>query len=468
MKKRTISLLLIFFLSFYSFSQNLSGSWEGELQVIGQSLPLIFSFQHVENEWKGTMDSPKQGARGIGLSKVLFDGLMLHFEVGQGIIVYDGLFVGENIQGSFKQSGLSLPLDLKRLREEAVKELELKRPQTPKPPYQYESIETSFTNLNGDQLKGTLTKPFGNGPFPSVALVSGSGPQNRNSEILGHEPFWVMADYLSQNGVVVFRYDERGVGESQGEFSSATSYDFYKDAQEAIRHLVKFDFVDPDRLGMIGHSEGGLIAWMMASEAGISGLKFIVSLTGPVVPITDLMKKQTEDVSRSSGNPKALVEQQMRINSRFYQMINDSKSIDDAKSQVKDLVIDEIGTYGLSPEMKQQQINSLVPALENTLNPWFFNFIRTNPEDYISKIQIPVLAAFGGKDVQVNAAQNGNRILELFRGKEELLELKVYPDLNHLLQKAKSGAVAEYAEIEETINDQVLKDIIDFILGLGK
>ncbi|WP_242617582.1 dienelactone hydrolase family protein [Cecembia calidifontis] len=162
------------------------------------------------------------------------------------------------------------------------------------------------------------------------------------------------------------------------------------------------------------------------------------------------------------------MEQQVRINSRYYQMIIDSRDLNDAKSKVKALVNEEIATYDLSPELKQQQINSLVPALEKSLNPWFFNFIRTNPELYIQQIQIPVFAAFGGKDVQVNAAQNGNRLLELFKGKEELLELKVYPELNHLFQKAKTGAVAEYAEIEETFNVKVLGDMANFILGLKK
>jgi alpha-beta hydrolase superfamily lysophospholipase len=388
--------------------------------------------------------------------------------VGDGVIVYDGLFVGETIQGTFKQSEMNLPLDLKRSLEGNAKEKEVKRPQKPQPPYNYEVYDTGFSNQIGNHLKGTITKPFGNGPFPSVILVSGSGPQNRNSEIFGHEPFLVMADYFTQNGIVVLRYDERGVGESEGEFSSATSEDFFKDAQEGIRHLKSFDFVETEPMGMIGHSEGGLIAWMMAAEADNLGLQFAVSLAGPVVPIPDLMEKQTEDVSRSAGNPKDLVDQQLRINSRYYQMIIDSQDLNDAKSKVKALVNEEIATYDLSPELKQQQINSLVPALEKSLNPWFFNFIRTNPELYIQQIQIPVFAAFGGKDVQVNAVQNGNRLLELFKGKEELLEIKVYPELNHLFQKAKTGAVAEYAEIEETFNVEVLRDMANFILGLKK
>lgn len=466
MKKLSVTVLLSIFLNSFTFSQSLNGIWEGELQVIGQNLPLIFNFQQVENEWTGTMDSPKQGAKGIALSKVLFDGLMLHFEVGNGVIIFDGLFVGENIQGTFKQSGMNLPLDLKRSNKTLPEEKELKRPQTPKPPYNYESIEIGFSNQIGDQLKGTITKPSGKGPFPAVILISGSGPQNRNSEIFGHEPFWVIANHLSQNGTVVLRYDERGVGESQGDFSNATSSDFFKDAQEAIRHLKSFDFVDKGKVGVIGHSEGGLIAWMMAAEAENLGLRFSISLAGPVVPITDLMRKQTEDVSRSAGNPRELVEQQVSINSRYYQMIKESKDIVDAKSKVKDLIESEFANYELSPEMKQQQVNTLTQALEKSLNPWFFYFIRTDPELYIRQIRIPVMAAFGGKDIQVNAAQNGNRLLELFEEKDEYLDLKVYPELNHLFQTAYTGSITEYAEIEETFNENVLRDISDFILNL--
>lgn len=463
MKKLLLFSFLLFSFSTVSFSQTLSGVWEGDLQVMGQSLPLVFNFQEVEQEWKGSMDSPKQGARGIAMSKVLFDGTMLYFEIGDGVIVYEGLFIGETVQGTFKQSGMVLPLDLKRSVGEATEKKEIKRPQRPQAPFNYDSFETSFSNEDGEQLKGTVTKPYGEGPFPAVILVTGSGPQNRNSEIFGHEPFWVIADYLTQNGIVVFRYDERGVGESEGDFSNATTNDFFKDAQEALLHLYSFDFVHPNKLGIIGHSEGGLIAWMLAAEANKTGLKFAVSLAGPVVSIPDLMKKQTEEVSRTAGNPKALIEQQVKINSKYYQMIAQSWGIDDAKSKVKDLVNEVLESYDLSPELKQQQVNTMVPALERSLNPWFYNFIRTNPETFISEIQIPVFAAFGGKDVQVNAAQNANRLLELFNGKEELLELKVFPELNHLFQKANTGSVSEYGEIEETFNLEVLNDISAFI-----
>lgn len=463
MKKLLFFSFLIFSISTVSFSQTLSGVWEGDLQVMGQSLPLLFNFQEVEQEWKGSMDSPKQGARGIAMSKVLFDGTMLYFEIGDGVIVYEGLFMGETIQGSFKQFGMVLPLDLKRSVEGTAKEKELKRPQRPQPPFNYDSFETNFSNEDGAQLKGTITKPYGEGPFPAVILVTGSGPQNRNSEILGHEPFWVMADHLTQNGIVVFRYDERGVGESEGDFSNATTNDFFRDAQEALLHLHSFDFVHPNKVGIIGHSEGGLIAWMLAADAEKTRLNFAISLAGPVVSIPDLMKKQTEEVSRTAGNPKALIDQQVKINSQYYEMIAKSQGIDDAKSKVKDLVNDVLESYDLSPEIKQQQVNTLVPTLERSLNPWFYNFIRTNPETFISEIQIPVFAAFGGKDVQVNAAQNANRLLELYKGKEELLELKVFPDLNHLFQKANTGSVSEYGEIEETFNQEVLNDIAAFI-----
>ena len=466
MKTIHLVFLLIVFLVQPTIGQELTGSWKAELEVMGQKIPLLFHFEKEDGQWTGKMDSPSQGAMGIPMSKVLFDGLMLAFEIGGGVISYEGLFVEAKIQGTFKQSGLSLPLDLLKADDNA-RENAVQRPQEPQAPFEYEIIETHFVNSLGNRLYGTITKPQGAGPFPAVILVTGSGPQNRNSEIFGHAPFWVMADYLTSHGIVVFRYDERGVGESEGNFSQATTSDFAKDAKAAFAHLTSFDYVDKSNAGMIGHSEGGLIAWVMAANTENTDLKFVLALAGPVVPIPDLMKKQTEDVSRSVGNPKALVEQQVKINSRFYQMVEESKNLEEAKSQVKALVNEVVGTYDMSAELKQEQINNLIPALERSLNPWFYHFIRTNPEALIEQIQIPVFAAFGGKDVQVNAAQNGNRLVQLFQGKDDLLTLKVYPNLNHLFQSAQTGAVSEYAEIEETFNEEVLKDIAKFILELN-
>jgi dienelactone hydrolase len=360
---------------------------------------------------------------------------------------------------------MSFPLDLSKELNQNNPDKQLNRPQHPEPPFEYSEIPVAFQNEREViQLKGLITKQDGDGPFPAVVLVTGSGPQDRNSEIFGHKPFLVIADYLTKQGIVVLRYDERGVGESEGQFSSATSVDFKDDALFAIEYLRKQAFVDNQRVGVVGHSEGGLISWLIGAEQNKAD--FLVALAAPVVPIPDLMLKQTEDISRTSGSPRELVNQQVSINKKFYDLITNSKNSDDALSKIPELVDEILGGYGLEKEILEQQANSLGSTFEKSINPWFYNFIKTNPEMYISKITVPTFAAFGGKDLQVNAAQNGNRLIELFQKKPALLQLQVYPELNHLFQKAETGAVSEYEAIEETFNVIVLQDIIAFIKSI--
>jgi pimeloyl-ACP methyl ester carboxylesterase len=462
MKTLILTFLIFTQLNLVAQSQELTGSWKGTLEVMGQKLPLLFHFELDGEEWKGTMDSPNQGAKGIPLSKVLFNGFMISFELAVGGINYEGLFVEEKIKGTFKQSGMSFPLDLTKDLNQNNPDKQVNRPQHPKPPFDYSEISIAFNNdKEGIQLKGLITKPNGEGPFPAVVLVSGSGPQDRDSEIFGHKSFLVMADYLTNQGIVVLRYDERGVGESEGQFSSATSFDFKDDALFALEFLRSQAFVNNQKVGVIGHSEGGLIAWLVGAEAG--KVDFLVGLAPPVVPIPELMLRQTKDISRSSGSPQELVNQQVSINRKFYDLITQSKNSDDALSKIPGLVDEIMGVYGLPKEILEQQANSLSSTFEKSINPWFYNFIKTNPEEYISKITVPTFAAFGGKDLQVNAAQNGNRLIELFQTNPELLQLQVYAELNHLFQKAETGAVFEYETIEETFNVSVLQDIVAFI-----
>jgi len=461
MKKITLTFLIFIQFSIV-YAQEIKGSWKGTLEVMGQKLPLVFHFDLEGEEWKGTMDSPNQGAKGIPLSKVLFNGFALNFELAVGGISYEGLFVEENIKGTFKQSGMSFPLDLVLENSQENEKKQVNRPQHPEPPFKYSEIAISFQNeKEGIELKGNITKPNGEGPFPAVVLVTGSGPQDRNSEIFGHKQFLVIADYLTNQGIVVLRYDERGVGESEGKFSSATSVDFKEDAIYALNYLRSQSYVENQKVGLIGHSEGGLIAWLIGAEKNKAD--FLISLAPPVVPISDMMLKQTEDISRSSGSPQELVNQQVSINKKFYDLIAQSQNSDEALSKISDLVNEIMAVYGLGKEILEQQASSLSSTFEKSINPWFYNFIKTNPEDYISKITVPTFAAFGGKDLQVNAAQNGNRLIELFQTEPELLELHHYPELNHLFQKAETGAVSEYENIEETFNLAVLRDITSFI-----
>src|SRR5690606_576922 len=266
--RKNFLVLIIASLSFCLQAQenDLSGSWRGSLDVMGQKLPLEFHFEQVEDGWKGTADSPAQGAKGLLLKNILFNGLMASWEFEQIPAMYEGVLVGDTLKGNFTQSDTLFPLELRRI-PEGAEDAALARPQEPKPPFEYEELETSFvTGAGRIKLAGTITKPKGAGPFPAVVLVSGSGPQNRNGELMGHQPFWVISDYLTRQGIVVFRYDERGVGASEGDFMQATSYDLKDDAADAIAHLRKFPFVNQQKVGAIGHSEGGMIGWMLAAE----------------------------------------------------------------------------------------------------------------------------------------------------------------------------------------------------------
>lgn len=446
-------------ISLHAQENDLSGTWSGSLEVMGQKLPLLFHFEQVEGEWKGTADSPAQGAKGMLLKNILFNGLMASWEFEQIPALYEGVWVGDTLRGNFTQSGTSFPLNLVKSSAES-EELALTRPQEPQPPFSYEEIETSFLTAGQSKLVGTVTKPQGNGPFPAVVLVSGSGPQNRDGELFGHKPFWVMADYLSRNGVVVFRYDERGVGDSEGDFTQATSYDLKDDAADAIAHLRKFPFVNQAKVGVIGHSEGGMIGWMLAAE---TGLNFLVALAAPVIPIDQFMEQQTLDVLRVSNASEELIEQRLTLNKKVYEAVKTTESYHELERNLAKMLREHLAGLGIAEEALDEETSAIMEAFGPTLSPWFFEFMKFSSAPYIEKIQIPVFAAFGGKDIQTNALMNSEALREMTMEKSHLFDMVTYPDLNHLFQTAETGSVAEYGTISETFNTEVLDDILQWI-----
>ncbi|MBD8490541.1 alpha/beta hydrolase [Echinicola sp. CAU 1574] len=466
MKKKLINLFVLFFITWSTFGQgvDLEGSWKGELKVMAQKLPLVFNFHQENGDWKGTMDSPAQGAKGIPVSKVLFTTPMLAFEIDQLKISYQGVLVNDSIQGTFKQGGMEFPLNLSK-RAEGESTLGA-RPQEPKPPFDYDIIETSFTNLKeGITLKGTITKPKGMGPFPAVVLVSGSGKQNRNGELLGHQPFWVIADYLSRNGIAVLRYDERGAGESEGDFNKATSFDFEKDAALALAHLKKYPFVDQVRSGVIGHSEGGMIVWIMAAEE--KGMGFGISLAGPVVPIAEMMKQQTKDVLASSGASPEIMAEQSQLNSMIYEVFKETKDFDSLKPKLNSALKEYLESKSDIDSVNSEQLARLEQAYGKMISPWFFTFLKFDPSAYIKNSNVPVLALFGENDIQVNGPINKEALEDLQKNTKGIeVETKLYPGLNHLFQPSETGSVSEYARIEVTFDEEVLQDMVNWIKSL--
>lgn len=451
-------------LNLHAQNNDLSGSWSGSLDVMGQKLPLLFNFEKTEEGWRGTADSPMQGAKGMLLKNVLFNGLMVSWEFVQIPALYEGVMLGDSLKGNFTQSGTVFPLNLGRAT--ASDTLAMERPQEPSPPFDYEEIATSFGSADNQiMLTGTITKPKGPGPFPSVVLVSGSGPQNRNGEIFGHQPFWVIADYLTSNGILVFRYDERGVGDSEGDFAKATSYDLKEDAANAVAHLRKFPFVDQSQVGIIGHSEGGMIGWMLA--AAETNLNFLVALAGPVVPVDEFLEQQTLDVLKSVGASQEWIDQRLTLNKKVYNTVKNTEQFSELEGNLEKMVQEHLASLGVDESSLEAETSAIMKAFGPSVTPWFFEFLKFSSQPFIEQIRIPVFAAFATKDIQVNASANA-KALRAMTDQNDLFEIFIYPGLNHLFQATETGELSEYAFNPETFNETVLEDMVNWIKSVKR
>ncbi|HET6528840.1 MAG TPA: alpha/beta fold hydrolase, partial [Balneolaceae bacterium] len=293
MMKRTILTTLLILTASSLYSQDVSGQWNGVLNVMGSQLKLVFHIQKTDSGYSATFDSPDQGAIGIPFTSATFDGAELRLAATNIGAVYVGMFKADSIAGTWNQGGRSFSLNLYR---NAVEKEAYRRPQEPERPYPYYEEEVSFKNEQDSLvLAGTLTLPEKSGSFPAVILISGSGPQNRNEEVFGHKPFLVLADHLTRHGIAVLRYDDRGTAESTGNFSTATSADFATDALSAVRYLKTRSEIDAENIGLIGHSEGGSIAPMVANESDDSA--FMVLLAGTAVPGKEVSFRQAMELA---------------------------------------------------------------------------------------------------------------------------------------------------------------------------
>jgi uncharacterized protein len=458
--KLKFSLIYIFLsFCFSSFSQDLIGDWYGFLENNGTKLKIVFHVEKKGGILTGSMDSPDQGVYGLKLNFVNKKENKVLFDMSSYGIKYEGNQKNDSILGKFIQGSYISDLNLKKSEQEIAKTPN--RPQEPKGPFFYKQKEVTFTNsVDSVTLAGTLTMPRGKGPFPAVVLVSGSGPQNRDEEILNHKPFWVIADFLTRNGFAVLRYDDRGVGKSTGNFQSATTSNFAYDAQAAFTYLKNLAKIDTKKIGIIGHSEGGMIAPMVA--ASDTQVRFIVLLAGPGIPISELMLKQTEVSARFAGISEEEIAISQELNRKFYDILLNYENIDTIKTKIETIVNWHVKS--MSPELSQQILAELPTITQTMTSPWFRYFINFNPEHYLKQINCPVLALNGTKDCQVSAVEN----LEGIRNSVKVTNNQnVYtylmPDLNHLFQKCETGSVDEYAIIEETFSLEVMEIIRDWI-----
>ncbi len=431
-----------------------TGSWQGRLNAGAVNLLMVFNIEKPADGYTATMDSPDQCAFGIGVSEVITEGTnitLISSQVGgryEGEINDDG-----QLAGTWFQSGGAYTCILER---KAPVEKTM-RPQDPVEPYPYTAENITFPDTKaGITLAGTLTIPGGNGPYAAVVMITGSGPQNRNEEIMNHRPFLVIADFLTRNGIAVLRYDDRGIAGSNGDFNSATSADLKSDAAAAVDYLLSRDDLDISSIGLVGHSEGGMIAPVLAAEN--NKIDFIVMLAGSAFSGEDILYQQTEALLAAQGINETIVKQNVALAARIYQIIKNNP--DDEKAA------DELRVFYKSLGASEQDIEANLIQL---LSPWFRYFLIFTPRSSLEKLTIPVFAAGGSLDLQVPADINLAEIENsLKKAGNTNYTVKKYTGLNHLFQPAQTGLVSEYAQIDITFSEEVLKDMKDWILSVAK
>lgn len=448
---------LLLFASVNTNAQSITGTWSGELKVPTTQLKVVFHIKDSSDVLSATTDSPDQHAFGIPIAKITFENSKLHMEISNAIF-YDGDLQGDTIIGILKQNGMSFPLNLSRGTTEGKVII---RPQEPKEPFPYLSEQVTFENKkNNITLAGTLTLPPKKGVFPVAILIAGTGPNNRNEEAFGHKIFLVLSDYLTRNGIAVLRYDKRGVGKSSGDFKTATTADFAADAESAVEYLQTRTEINKKEIGLIGHSEGGIIAPMVASEN--KAVAFIVLLAAPGLRGDKLMLLQKEDLERKMGVDEKDVLKGQDIFKGAYQIILHSESNGiNLKDKISAYFTEKYGANATKGE-----INSITNQITT---PWFIYFLKNDPAICLKKVKCPVLALNGSNDIQVPPEQNINAIKSaLSKGENKKVTTEILPGLNHLFQESKTGLPNEYATIEQTFSPAALSIIKDWILEQTK
>jgi fermentation-respiration switch protein FrsA (DUF1100 family) len=431
---------------------DIDGPWQGTLETGAASLRLVFHITNTEDGLIATLDSLDQGAKGIPVTTVTRQGASLKLEVKGIGGVFEGTIAKDlsSIDGTWSQGGGSFPLVLKRVKDAA--ELEPRRPQNPVKPYPYREEEVEYANAAASlKLAATLTIPPGKGTFPAVLLITGSGPQDRDESLMGHKPFLVLSDYLTRRGIIVLRADDRGVGKSGGDFHSATTADFATDAEAGVAYLQTRSEVDPHRIGLVGHSEGGVIAPMVAARS--PAVAFIVMMAGSGVRGDELLPEQARLISEAMGTKHDKAVKDAEEERELLTLVEQEKDPAALERELREKLAGKVPETQLGMQVKQ------------VTSPWFRYFLTYDPASSLRKVTCPVLAINGEKDLQVPPQQNLPAIRQALRdaGNREFEAVEL-PGLNHLFQTAKTGSPTEYAQIEETMSPVALAKVTDWIL----
>ena len=432
------------------------GVWQGAMEGNGMRLRFQLHVSHDDQkQLVGALDSPDQGISGLPAVKVSQKESAFHFEIPVVSGVYDGTLnpAKTEITGTWTQSGVQQKLDFRR----SDQLLELVRPQNPTKPYPYREEEIHFSNDKAKiSLAGTLTLPPGKGPFPAAILLSGSGPHDRDESVVGHRPFLVLADHLTRKGIAVLRFDKRGIGKSTGDYTNATTADFASDAEAVLAYLKTRKEIDPKKIGLIGHSEGGMIAPMVATRS--NDVAWVVLLAGPALRGEDTLLLQSELILKTAGVNDGQIANTREFNKQTYALVRQEKDAAALEAKLNALVQSSGMSASLPPAALQAQVRLMA-------SPWFRFFLDYDPVPALRKTMCPVLALNGEKDLQIAPKENLAGIQKaLQEGGNKDFQTTELPGLNHLFQHCPTGSPTEYGGILETMAPEVLNAVSDWLL----
>ncbi|HVZ97297.1 MAG TPA: alpha/beta hydrolase [Chitinophagaceae bacterium] len=475
--RRLLIIIFIIFAWHYSFSQNIVGNWGGDISAGGNKIPIVFHFyKDASDKTEGKWDSPSQNAKDLPCGDIVIrdDSVLVNLPVISGS--YKGKFVsGDSLAGMWIQHGFQTPLNLARANDSAIYEPP-KRPQTPKPPFSYISDSVLYTNADSSVKYGaTFTRPFSkeDEKFPAVLLITGSGKQDRDETIYDHKPFAVIADYLTKHGIAVLRVDDRGMGQTTGAFDTSSSADFAGDVEAGIQYLLSRNDVEPSHIGLLGHSEGGMIAPMVAAKD--NRVSFVVLLAGPGVSGMMINDYQNSLALKNAGIPDSIIQKFLVLHDALVSAAVSSAGADDFKNKVPGIY------YGWKKDQSEETVNELIHGTDEQViadfekkyflfhSKWWRFFLTHDPSKDLEKLSIPVLALNGSKDMQVDPQTNLAAIRAALK-KSQSKNYKVIelPGLNHLFQHCTKCTVEEYGKLEETIAPEVLRTVSDWINSVVK
>lgn len=470
--KHFFSVITLGFISFTAAAQQskFNGTWEGDLDAGIQKLRLVFTISgNSDGTTRLLMQSPQQSAMQMPADTAFIQAETIEMEMKKFQISFSGKLINDStIEGEFTQ-GRPFPLKLKKV-EKASSVSKPKRPQTPRPPFPYKNVEVSFSNKhNTIQFGGTLSLPdtAGGTKYPAVILISGSGAQDRDETILGHKPFAVIADYLTRQGFAVLRVDDRGVGKTTGDHSIATSADFADDKEAALDYLQSNKWIDKNRIGLIGHSEGGMIAPLLAAKR--PDVKAIVLLAGPGIKGSRLLTEQVVAIFKSNGTNAAMTDAYGKLYEKIINAIGTAKDSSAAFSNTVQLSTRwnaDDSTKKLFKVYSREEIDlNAKEMVEELYSPWFRYFLTYEPSAALKKLRCDVLALNGSKDIQVLPQSNMEGIQKaLAGGRARSYEIKEVEGVNHLFQSCKTCTTGEYDTLEESFSPAVLEIMSNWLL----